>query len=191
MAVVPRYWYVETFAPRRAFKVLPADMLRLGPKPDTETCVISDPSTGEIHGEAVLMSALPWPRFRAFSTGQQVVLPHWMAEALERADDELRRTDMCADGEYLCANCVHHGKRGLHHYRVECSQGKVFSTIYCHCQFPLFKKTQGHPGPAHPGLPHRRGVGGSRQGGRSPEGLPLDGGAKPTNAYKKARSAST
>lgn len=79
MAPVPRYWYYETYTPGLDLEALPVEVVV--PRP----LVIFDKTTGEINGEAVLMSALPSPRFRGFD-GKAVILPHWGAQRLENAE---------------------------------------------------------------------------------------------------------
>ena len=84
MAAIPLYWYTETTVGGEPAEELPVGFF--GPVP-TDQLLIIDLATGEIHGEAILMSALPWPRFRRFSDGKKVVLPHREAQALEGLED--------------------------------------------------------------------------------------------------------
>lgn len=90
MSVIPRYWYCEPVSASEAFQCLPTQMVTVGPEPCVgQDHVIFDPATGEVYGEAILMSALPWPRFCCFTFGKQLVLPHRSAVALERYEREL------------------------------------------------------------------------------------------------------
>lgn len=91
MSVIPRYWYCESFDSGEAFQLLPTEMARICPEPLSsadETCLLVNPHTGEIEAEAILMSALPFPRFRCFGMGKEVILPHRTAISLERYEAE-------------------------------------------------------------------------------------------------------
>lgn len=154
MAPIPRYWYVEAVDSGLPLEPVPVEVV--GPRPLAETGVVIDPSTGEVYGEAVLMSTLPWPRFRDFATGKQVVLPHGMAEALESSE----RVRTLVQGEYVCCACRQQGRHGLHHVRVECAEGKGFASFWCHCTFSMerrmrtavgaVRRTDGPRNPSHP-----------------------------------------
>lgn len=126
MAVIPRYWYCEPVDGGASFEISPTLMARFGPEPTSgDTHTIFDPLTGEIHGEAILMSALPRARFRCFTFGKEVILPHRTAEALERHELEF-----CAPLFKRLFNQGRHEQpdRPLH-YRVEITQPERFSLI--------------------------------------------------------------
>lgn len=76
MTPVPRYWYFEPEALGVHLQGLPFETGFPAP------LIFVDDVTGEIAGEAVLMSALPASRFRASSGAEEVVLPHWRAKCL-------------------------------------------------------------------------------------------------------------
>lgn len=126
MAAIPSYWHVEVDGTCFSSEVLP-DGFVIGPEPSGATASLVDGATGEIHGEAILMCALPWPRFRGFFDGKQVILPHWHAETLERLENVMRPFML----EKQCPTCV----RKLHywdtHFRVEIADAKV-KAFMCH-----------------------------------------------------------
>lgn len=179
MALIPRYWYVEPCADGLPFQCLPQVFGDLIPSPTAgDDQIILDPETGEIYGHAILMSALPWPRFRAFSTGKEMVLPHRCAVALERVEYE--------PANVSCHHCGHRLSERTHHYRVEHLEGERYAVSrFCHWAFSLNRRDAS---PAcHPRLPHRRGVEGPRQPkmGQGPR-LQVYGEAKPPiRAYKQ------
>lgn len=129
MPPIPRYWHVETHSSGTSFEFIPADPF--GPVPTTGLSHLVDGSTGEINGEAVLMSALEWPRFRDFATGKQVVLPHWCAIAFER----LEAVFGAARSKRVCIHSNDKLCYGQYHARVEVdeSKGKAFCSFHC-CQ---------------------------------------------------------
>lgn len=126
MSAIPRYWYFEPVDGSAPFEISPALMLRMCPEPTSgDTHVIFDPLTGEIHGEAILMAALPRSRFRCFTFGKEVVLPFRTAEALERHELEFIQPIMKS---FLHERCHEKPDRPLH-YRVEFLDMESFSLI--------------------------------------------------------------
>lgn len=97
--------------------------------------VWSDPVTGEIYGETVLMCRLPWPRFRCFTYGKQVVLPLRSAEALKWCETEvgIRPDCRCSIDEY--------SERRVTTW-IEVSNGKVYPLYFCnvHYHVPLYPR---------------------------------------------------
>lgn len=133
MALVPRYWYVEPFGGGEPLQLPPGRIITPRPLGSDGNPVVADAVTGEVYREAVLMWALPWPRFRG-ALGEQVLLPQWHAQALERCENELRSSN----GEWRCPTCV--SKRGdrPHHVRVEfvdIERAAISARFVCHCGF--------------------------------------------------------
>lgn len=134
MAAIPAYWYVEPVSSGDSFEILPVGQVR--PIPASDGSGFFDLTTGEIYSEAILMCALPWPRFRNFSDGKQVILPEGMAEALEGLEDVITSVD--GMDELVKFEC--HGSDRGYHVRVECTDGKVFMSFHCNCTFPLERR---------------------------------------------------
>lgn len=126
MTTVPRYWYVEPGGYRLSLEEGP-DFVGLGPVPARYEAVLVDGSTGEIHGEAILMCALPWPRFRGLRDGQEVILPGWHAETLERMELEVG----AIVSKSACPNCGGKLHDWTRHVRIEVSGDKV-KAFYAH-----------------------------------------------------------
>jgi len=110
---VPFYWYIEPGSLGDSFQDLPWSVF--GPTPTFTEIVLFDDATGEIHGEAILMRALPWPRFRRFSDGSQVLLPYWTAISLERLESHSQAFGLPTE----CPCGVYHGTDRTYHFRVE------------------------------------------------------------------------
>ena len=120
VSTVPFYWYIETVSLGQALEDLPWRIF--GPAPTCTEAVLVDNSTGEIYGEAILMRALPWPRFRCFADGKQVLLPYWSAITLERLEAKF-----LSSGDPLkCACGLDHGPDRRSHFRVEVTDRKSF-----------------------------------------------------------------
>lgn len=83
-----------------------------------------DPVTGEVYCESVLMCALPWPRFRGFFDGKQVLLPLWAAVTLKRTETEIGLSFHCG---CPCNKLREPGS----HARIEIHDRKIFSLLYC------------------------------------------------------------
>lgn len=134
MTLVPLYWYVEPGSDGSAFELIPWSADRPFPFGRDGLTILSDPVTGEVHREAILMCALPWPRFRG-AGGEQVVLPDWEAQTLERLKD----VAIGADGEYECPTCrLKKGGHRQHHFRVQIIDAERVSircTVHCHCGY--------------------------------------------------------
>lgn len=132
MAPVPRYWYVEPADGGLPLQLDPHLIRTEVPSPAIgDDTTVYDDQTGEVYGQAVLMAALPWPRFRTLGTGEEVVLPHGMAVTLEGCGDSL--TPVLA-GEWLCPHCARQRKSAGFHYRVE--DGEVVRlTVHCDLHF--------------------------------------------------------
>lgn len=136
MTLIPRYWYCEPFDGGEPFQLPPRCLS--APTPECVGRVVVHDKYGEIHGEAVLMCALPWPRFRVFSFGHEVVLPQWMAESLERVEAGRE----ASEHEWVCSGC---GDKFTHrdfHYRVESIEieglpVRIFLTQWCRRHFRL------------------------------------------------------
>ena len=139
MAPIPRYWYVESVMPGVLPEKIPVDALR--PTPSGGFAVLID-ADGEVHGEAVLMCALPWPRFRGFSDGQEVVLPAGMAEALEGFEAGLLASDL----EPVCPYCVNKLREVGFHLRIEVVKSKVFASVFCNAHFRISSKAKPNVG---------------------------------------------
>lgn len=134
MALVPRYWYVEPYGLGEAFQLEPWSLVT--PAPDGHVCLVD--TDGEIYAEAVLMCALPWPRFRTFCTGEQVVLPFWAAETLERLESGPEPIDPKVMSGCNCEQPLASGS----HIRVEVVEGKFFATFWCGRHFKVsFKQS--------------------------------------------------
>lgn len=126
MSVIPSYWYFEPVDGGAPFEISPALMTSICPEPSSgDTHIVFDPLTGEIYGEAVLMAALPWPRFRCFTFGKQVILPFRTAEAFERHEFEFIQPIMKS---FLHERRHEKPDRSLH-YRVEFLDLERFSLI--------------------------------------------------------------
>lgn len=134
MSPIPTYWYIEADFPGLSFEPIPVPSV--WPVPSGGLSDLIDRQTGEIHGQAILMCALPWPRFRDFSTGKQVILPCGMAEALERCEAIFG----ALDGEREPFTCGHKVSDRGYHLRVENSETKSFVTFHCNCTFPLERR---------------------------------------------------
>lgn len=134
MAPVPRYWYIEPDTPGLTFEPIPVPTV--WPVPSGGLADLVDSSTGEVHGQAILMCALPWPRFRDFATGKEVVLPAGMAETLEGLEPVLGSVD----GEGVPFACGHHVSDRGYHLRVEIRESKIFASYHCNCTFPLERR---------------------------------------------------
>lgn len=155
---IPLYWYTEPNLGSEVLKHLP--VITLDPAPP-ERVVLAD-ADGVIHCEAILMGALPWPRFRRFLDGKEVVLPFRIAIALERL--ELSHASVNGEGECHCGFCQ--GCNRSTHYRVEVTDQSGHSvklTRWCDCHFEFSFKNRGSSPACHPRLPPRRGVEGPRQ----------------------------
>jgi len=110
---VPFYWYIEPSSASHLFEDWPRGIF--GPAPSSTQAVFIDDTTGEVHGEAVLMRALPWPRFRRFSDGQQVFLPYWSAITFERLEAKF----LTSGNPPKCSCGIDHGFDRNSHFRVE------------------------------------------------------------------------
>ena len=131
MTEIPFYWYVEADTPSEVFEPLPIGVF--GPCPTITSEVAFDKETGEVHGEAILMRALPWPRFRSFVDGKQVHLPYWSAIALERLELVVSRTPGTKD---RCACGFDHGEDRRSHLRVEVVDRERYAiSIWDNCHF--------------------------------------------------------
>lgn len=129
MALVPKYWHCETTSDGSLFEHVPWGQIR--PEPSMQGTVFVNTATGEVYCDAILMCALPWPRFRVFGTGKQVVLPEWMAKTLEGLKSVLNAADL----KDICPNGVCEGSKRSNHLRVETVEGKCFVTVHCNCTF--------------------------------------------------------
>ena len=127
---IPLYWYTEADLGSEVVKHLP--VIALDPAPP-ERIVLAD-ADGVIHCEAILMGALPWPGFRRFLDGKEVVLPFRSAIALERL--ELSHAPVNREGECHCGFCQSCNRST--HYRVEVTDERgqsVKLTRWCDCHF--------------------------------------------------------
>lgn len=129
MPPVPIYWYVEAETSGQTFEFPPTRMRGLGPDPfigDDGSGAV-DLYTGEVYREAVLMCALPSPRFRyRGNLREKVILPYRAAVTLEDLQLELQAAgfeDACPEGGH---NCLNRGR----HYRVEVSD-TIRVTLHC------------------------------------------------------------
>lgn len=130
MAVIPRYWYVEDHVSGEVFKEPPGRIR--GPSPN----LVFDRQTGEVQREAVLMCALPWPRFRDFATGKQFVLPFGAAVAFERLESVFDTVE--DEGHFRCG-CDKPQRSGSH-YRVEVIDAKRYALSFmCGRHFKISK----------------------------------------------------
>jgi hypothetical protein len=124
VSVIPRYWYCESADGSGSFQLTPAQMVSICPEPSTgQARIIFDPLTGEVYGEAILMSALPRSRFCCFTFGKEIVLPHRVAVALESHEAEYGFS-------VLKGFVKHHLTERLYrslHYRVEIIQLERFA----------------------------------------------------------------
>lgn len=148
MATIPRYWYCETDTESFTLEYVPWS--GIGPCPPVEEQAFFVNGDGEVYGEAILMAALPWPRFRAFSTGTQVALPHRAAVALER----LELHEFGALVPRVCPHCSNEVTYGTYHYRVEQTNVEAFSlTFWCnrHFEFSSMFRAKRNMGPARLG----------------------------------------
>lgn len=135
MAAIPLYWYFEPVMQGELSEHLPVDVFGPIPLlPDNGGFVVVVDAHGEIHGHAILMCALPWPRFRVFSTGQKVVLPRWMTETLEGFEASLVSLPVPP----LCAYCRNELLERRYHFRVEVKESKVFPLVVCDDHFSSF-----------------------------------------------------
>jgi hypothetical protein len=80
MPEIPFYWNVETACASMCRNFTPR--MACTPRPLTDAVAVDNPAD-EIHGEPVIMRALPWPRFRVACGGNQVSLPVGVAKTLE------------------------------------------------------------------------------------------------------------
>lgn len=183
MAEVPFYWYIETDTPSEVFEPLPIGVF--GPCPTITSDVAFDKDTGEIHGEAILMRALPWPRFRSFVDGKQLHLPYWGAIALERLELVMGRTaakDRCACG-------IDHGDDRRSHLRVEILDAERYAvTVWDNSHFENAFPSRYQPGfprPASPACPPGEGRRGPVKGSEGRVALaPLRGGGASYRTWK-------
>lgn len=113
MSRVPFYWYIEPIGAGQPLEDLPRRIF--GPAPSSTEAVLVDNTTGEVHGEAILMRALPWPRFRCFADGKQVLLPYWSAITLERLEAKF----LSSGDPPKCSCGLDHGADRRSHFRVE------------------------------------------------------------------------
>lgn len=134
MAPIPRYWHVETDPPGLSFQPLPIPTV--WPVPAGGLAHLIDDATGEVYGQAILMCALPWPRFRDFATGKEVVLPSGMAETLEGLEPIVG----AVHPEDMTFPCGHQLSDRGYHLRVEVCEAKVFASFHCNCTFPLDRR---------------------------------------------------
>ena len=128
------YWYVEAGGECYVTETLPWS--GIGPTPPR--CAIVD-ANGEVYGEAVLMGALPWPRFRRFLDGKKVVLPFRTAVTLKRFEE----SQLAVNSEGKCSCGLHHPGDWPSHYRVEVLDTEGFSvavTRWCDCHFEFFSQ---------------------------------------------------
>ena len=127
---IPFYWYIEPDGQSDFAEFLPGSTF--GPGPVFSGRVWCHDADGEIHGEAILMRALPWPRFRRFIDGQQVHLPYWTAIALERIEAAWQSN--CR--EFECACGLQHGKDRRTHIRVEVIDPERYAlSVWDNCHF--------------------------------------------------------
>ena len=113
MTSIPFYWYVEVEGPSDLAEFLPR--CTFGPAPTFSGRVWCHDANGEVHGEAILMRGLPWPRFRRFVDGKEVHLPYWSSIALERVEMAWQASGL----EAKCACGLDHGSDRRTHIRVE------------------------------------------------------------------------
>lgn len=130
MTLVPLYWYVEPMDGSECFEADPRCIAR--PCPFSGAVALHD-ADGEVCGEAVLMCRLPWPRFRCFADGKQVVLPFGTAVSLEKLEAAHRAVDF--KGMFVCG-CDEPLDRGSH-YRVEIGDVSVHCGLYCGRHYKL------------------------------------------------------
>lgn len=160
MAPIPDYWYVEPFNGGAPFKLVPALMSAVGPEPSTDHIFVSDPATGEIEGEAVLMGALIRPRFGSLFDGKKVVLPFRVAVAFERHEQEIL-APLC---EALLRHAVAKVEKRALRYRVGVENAEwftVFARYGTHELGPFEVNIGGsHPPVPSPCAPPARGRGG-------------------------------
>lgn len=155
MPAIPRYWYVETGLDGFAFEHSPETFVDVPSPAIGDDQIIFDPETGEIYGEAILMSALPSPRFRNFgSEGKEVVLPHRTAVTLEWLENVAIHRE--------CPHCHSQSPEWKHHVAVEVLDPERLAFHFiCHRHIPL--KSRG-PAPRAAPCASRRGREGPRQG---------------------------
>lgn len=126
---VPFYWYVEPEALGDPFEFGPWRMY--GPAPALPVRVWMHDADGEIHGEAILMRALPWPRFRSFFDGKQVHLPYWRAIAFERSEVRWKAVGI----KFVCACGRDHGEDRRSHFRIEVVGREIYATYWDNTHF--------------------------------------------------------
>ena len=181
MSPIPTYWYVESTDGSVSGEHLPVGVIAPSPSDSGSPVVLVD-ADGEVHGEAILMSRLPWPRFRCFSTGQQVTLPHGAAVAFERFEaaifaDPILKPD--------CSQCGGKLREGRYRVRVEIVDAKLYPVYECHLHF-LYDRRGPIPRPASPACLPGEGQGGPVKGSEGPKACPLTGGrTSPSNPSKQ------
>lgn len=178
MSAIPLYWYVESEAGGEGFKAPPWGVIN--PAPNT----FFDTETGEIYSQAVLMGTLPWPRFRAFSTGEKVLLPFRAAVAFE----QLEAATLASGLEVpFCCGCDDPLRKGSH-YRVEITDTDVaVFNHFCGRHFPVSLDDR-RAKPRHsPRMPPGEGGGVPVKGGEAPKACPLTGGAEPNVKAREPR----